>query len=152
VPNDQHVGFGLVEQATPQRWTGGLGANALHVRARSRVPDRQAHARDLRLPVRGQGAQEAGSTAGQPIPAISPTKPTRSSDNAEIPRPQRRRSPRLPIASSHRRADGSCPPKVRRSPSPSCSSMTNLRGTFHQHRLTVERLAVQLQGPLGDGR
>jgi hypothetical protein len=49
----------------------------------------------------------------------------------------------IAITSPHRRADGRYPSQVRRSSSPSCSSMTSLRGTFHHHRLTVERFAVQ---------
>jgi len=88
-------------------------------------------------------ASTACSTAGQPILAISPTKPTRSRANAEIPRPQPRRPSRLSIASPHRRVDGRCQSQVRRSSSLTCVSTTSLRGTLHQHRLTVERYGVQ---------
>ena len=58
---------------------------------------------------------------------------------------------RLPIASPHRRADGSCTLQALRWSSPSCTSMTSLRGTFHHHRLTVERLAVQRRRCRRDG-
>ena len=60
-----------------------------------------------------------------------------------ISRPQPRRPPLLLIASPHRWTDGRWPPQVRRSASPFCTTMTSLRGTFHHHLLTVERLAVQ---------
>jgi len=78
------------------------------------------------------------------------TNPCNFSEEADPISRQRRESTTLassatPIA--HREpaspADGRCPPEVRRSSSPSCTSMTSLRGTFQHHRLTVERFAVK---------
>jgi hypothetical protein len=79
------------------------------------------------------------------------TKPRNFSDQAVPISRQRQRFrdlsradvPRSLVASPDRRADVRWPTPVRRPSHSSRTPMTNLRGTSHHHRLTVERLAVQ---------